>query len=186
MTYSTQELGNMTLQRLAYILPQNMEEETMVKEIFDTKASTSTYQTLTTIDVKLGWQETIIQKYVDIKRETMAPENPASLTPEEEGNLDTQFVTKEKELELQAILDKRNHRGLKEGAITDTEFTDTKIEMNEPSGTDYLPEMSGPTGTPTPEPIENITSTGQFCEFCDAKGPIKHKSNCTRIDNKQE
>lgn len=133
---TTQELGSMTLQRLAYILPQTMEEETIVKEAFDARASHSSYQTLTTIDVKLGWQEAIIQKYVDVKRETMAPENPASLTPEEESNLDTAVVTKDKELELQAKLDKRNH---KQKGIMET--------------------TSEVTGTSMPDPIENISST---------------------------
>lgn len=111
-----QTLGSMTLQRLAYILPQNSEEETVVKEIFAQRASNSTYQTLTTIDVKLGWQETILQKYIDEKREGMAPENPASLSPEDEGRLDTAVVTKETELELQDKLDKKNkkQKGLSE------------------------------------------------------------------------
>jgi hypothetical protein len=145
---TNQELGSMTLQRLAYILPQTMEEETMVKEVFEARAKHSTYQTLTTIDVKLGWQEEIIQKYVDLKRETMAPENPAFLTPEEEANLDTAVITKGKELELQAKLDKRNHKKvLKEGTITDTEFADTKLEIT-----------SEVTGTPLPEPVKATAS----------------------------
>lgn len=145
MSFSQQELGGMTLQRLAYILPQTMEEETMVKEIFDTRAKHSNYQTLTTIDVKLGWQEVIIQKYVDLKRETMAIENPAELSPEDESFLDTAVITKEKELELQAKLDKKNKKKtvLKEGTITDTEFADTKLEV---------------TDTPTPEPTEEMAS----------------------------
>lgn len=119
MSYTTQELGSMTLQRLAYILPQTMEEETMVKEVFESRAKHSTYQTLTTIDVKMGWQEDILQKYINEKRENMAPENPASLTPEEESNLDTAVITKEKELELQAIIDKRNkkQKGLVEKVV---------------------------------------------------------------------
>lgn len=143
-----QELGNMTLQRLAYILPQTMEEETMVKEVFDQRAKVSTYQTLTTIDVKLGWQEEILQKYVNEKRETMAPENPASLTPEEESNLDAAVVTKEKELALQAILDKRNkkQKGLVEKVTSEV------------TGTAFVPEMSEITGSGTINSEGNIES----------------------------
>lgn len=149
----------MTLQRLAYILPQTSEEEAMVKEIFEQRAKVSTYQTLTTIDVKLGWQEAILQKYIDEKRETMAPENPAALTPEEEANLDANVITKEKELELQAKLDARNkkQKGLKE---TTSEVTGTDVEI----------------------PISEVSTSEMkvFCDTCDAKGPIKHKNTCPK------
>jgi hypothetical protein len=30
------------------------------------------------------------------------------------------------------------------------------------------------------EPIEPTVERKKFCEFCDAKGPIKHFNNCTR------
>lgn len=108
MNHTRQELGAMTLQRLAYVLPVTLEEENLLKEVFEQRASVSSYFILTTIDVKQGWQEAILQKYIDEKRETMVPENPATLTPAEEAELDFQNITKEKELAFQAKLDAEN------------------------------------------------------------------------------
>lgn len=108
MSYTREELGAMTLQRLAYVLPQNAEDEKLVQEVFEARAAASSYQTLTSVDVKQGWQEVILQKYVDEKRQTMALENPATLSAEDEAALDTNVITKEKELELQAKLDEKN------------------------------------------------------------------------------
>ncbi len=147
-----QELGSMTLQRLAYILPQDLEEETMVKEVFDQRASVSTYQTLTTIDVKLGWQEEILQKYVNTKRETMAIENPASLTSEEESFLDASVITKEKELELQEILDKRNS---KRKGIQKPEKSESEVEPTLPEDEKILPSEE-PALTPE---LDEVTET---------------------------
>ncbi len=115
MAYNRNELDQMTLQKLASLYPEDLQQEELIKEIFDLRAKVSSYQTLTTLDVKQGWQEEIVQKYVDEKRENMPPENPAELTPEEESNLDAAVITKEKELELQAKLDKRNakRKGIK-------------------------------------------------------------------------
>ncbi len=132
MSITRQELGSMTLQRLAYILPQNAEEETIVKDVFETRARNSTYQTLTTIDVKLGWQEQILQKYINEKRENMPAENPASLTPEDEAKLDTAVITKETELELQAKLDAKNKK--QKGLSEDEE--DSEVEEEEISSSD--------------------------------------------------
>lgn len=109
--YSRDELSTFTLQKLASVYPQNLQEEESLKEIFEQRASVSNYFTLTSlVDIKSGWQEAIVQKYVDLRRETMALENPATLSPEDESNLDTNVITKEKELELQAKLDKKNGR----------------------------------------------------------------------------
>lgn len=123
MTYSRDELAAFTLQKLASIYPQNEQEENLVKEMFEKRASISNYAVLTSmVDVKAKWQEDILQKYVDEKRETMAPENPAELTAEEEAQLDANVITKEKELELQAKLDKRN------GKVSD----DVEVLADEP------------------------------------------------------
>lgn len=109
--YTRDELSTFTLQKLASLYPQTEPEEVLLQEVFEQRASVSNYFTLTSlVDVKNGWQEKIIQKYVDIKRETMALENPATLLPEDEAALDTNVITKEKELELQAKLDKKNGR----------------------------------------------------------------------------
>lgn len=109
--YTRDELSTFTLQKLASIYPQNEPEEEQLKEVFEQRASVSNYFTLTSlVDIKSGWQEQILQKYVDIKRETMALENPATLLPEDEAALDTNVITKEKELELQEKLDKKNGR----------------------------------------------------------------------------
>lgn len=109
--YTRDELSTFPLQKLASIYPQTEQEEVLLQEVFEQRASVSNYFTLTSlVDVKNGWQEKIIQKYVDIKRETMALENPATLLPEDEAALDTNVITKEKELELQEKLDKKNGR----------------------------------------------------------------------------
>lgn len=116
MTYSRDELATFTLQKLASIYPQNLEEETILKEAFEIKASNSSYFALTSlVDIKSGWQEEILQKYVDIRRETMPIENAATLNAEDESYLDASVITKEKELELQAKLDSKNaiFRGVK-------------------------------------------------------------------------
>lgn len=147
MTYDRNELDQMTLQRLSYVLPQDETEEELLKDVFEKRASVSTYQTLTTIDVKQGWQEKIIQKYVDQKRESMPPENPAQLTPEEEANLDTAFVTKDKELELQATLDARNAK--RKGIMT----VDEPEETTEFKGTGTIEAD----GTTTAGPIEVVS-----------------------------
>lgn len=116
--YSRDELSNFTLQKLASIYPQTQEDETTLREIFEMRARVSPYHTLTAmVDIKSGWQEQIIQKYVDEKRETMAPENPATLSPEDEAQLDAAFITKDKELELQAKLDKKNGKKVKEEVV---------------------------------------------------------------------
>lgn len=109
MRYSRDELSTFTLQKLASIYPRNAEEEALLHEIFEQRASVSSYHTLTSVvDIKEGWQEKIVQQYVDKLRETMQPENPVSLTPEDEAKLDTAVITKAQELELQAKLDEAN------------------------------------------------------------------------------
>lgn len=128
MSYTRDELSTFTLQKLASIYPQNKEEDEILQEIFEKKASVSSYFTLTSlVDVKHKWQEEILQKYIDLKRETMAPENPVSLTPSDEAKLDSNVITKEAELELQAKLDKGNKRktdaskGSQENPLTEEE-----------------------------------------------------------------
>lgn len=110
MAYERHDLEEMTLQRLAYILPQTPEEEAEVKEVFERRASVSRYETLTNVDVRLGWQEAILQKYVEERRASMAPENPATLTSEDQAKLDANVITKEIEMELQEKLDRKNKR----------------------------------------------------------------------------
>lgn len=122
MSYTKQELYTMTLQRLAYVMPQNAEDEKLLQEIFELRAAVSTYQTLTAIDVRQGWQEDILQKYVDEKRETMARENPATLNGEDQAALDSNVITKEKELELQAKLDEKNKIKKEESTADETEI----------------------------------------------------------------
>lgn len=111
MEYTSEELSTFTLQRLASLYAKDALQEELLKEVFAQRAAVSSYFTLTSlVDIKSGWQEQILQKYVDIKRETMALENPATLLPEDEAALDTNVITKEKELELQAKLDAKNGR----------------------------------------------------------------------------
>lgn len=143
MRFDRNELSQMSLQRLSYVLPQDMDEEILLKEIFEQRASVSTYQTLTSVDVKIGWQEGIIQKHVDIKRETMAPENAAELSGEDQAALDASVVTKEKELELQAKLDAKN--GKKKPVIEATNTatitantTDSGVAMGTTVSTDSI------------------------------------------------
>lgn len=132
MTYSRDELTQFTLQKLASIYPATLEDEALLKEIFESRASVSSYFTLTSlVDVKAKWQEEIVQKYVDEKRESMAPENPASLTPEEEALLEPGVVTKENELKLQASLDAKNHKKAKEVEITADEPIEESTENEE-------------------------------------------------------
>lgn len=76
--------------------------------MFDLRAAHSSYEQLVAVDIKGAWQEKIIQKYVDIRRETMALENAAVLSPEEEALLEPGVVTKETEIALQKKLDERN------------------------------------------------------------------------------
>lgn len=116
-------MSNMTLQKLASIYPPTLEDESLLKEMFDMRARVSSYFALTSlVDIKTKWQEEIVQKYVDEKRETMAPENPAELSPEDEAQLDANKITKEKELELQAKLDKKN------GKVQEEEFAAPEAE----------------------------------------------------------
>lgn len=111
MDYTRDELSQFNLQKLASLYPQTLEQENLIKEVFEQRASVSNYNTLTSmVDVKAKWQEEIIQKYVDLRRETMALENPAVLSEADEAELDPGVITKEKELALQAKLDKKNGR----------------------------------------------------------------------------
>lgn len=146
MSRTRQELDAMSLQRLAYVMPQNAEDEKMLQEVFEQRASVSTYQALTAIDVRQGWQEEILQKYVNEKRETMARENPATLNGEDQAALDSNVITKEKELELQAKLDEKNKikKGDAEEAITVTPQSQpaatTESEMIVPEVPGEVPE----------------------------------------------
>lgn len=150
MAYDKFDLEEMTLQRLAYILPQSPEEEAEVKAVFEQRASVSDYRTLTSIDVKIGWQEGIIQKYVDERRATMAPENAAVLNDQDQQKLDASVITKEIELELQAKLDAKN--GKKTVAIEDEpEYVLTLI----PATSSELSTLTSTSGTST----ESITLT---------------------------
>lgn len=146
MTYDRNELSTFTLQKLASLYPQNMEEEVLLKEIFDKRASVSSYLELTAlVDIKNGWQETIIQHYVDIKRETMPVENPATLSPEDESKLDASVVTKETELELQDKLDTANAKRKEAAAgtevVDDVVSADTESPQEEPKKRGRKPKI---------------------------------------------
>lgn len=179
MSLTRQELGSMTLQRLAYILPQTAEEETMVKEVFESRARNSTYQTLTTIDVKLGWQENILQKFIDEKREVMAPENPVSLTPEDEARLDTAVITKDTELELQAKLDAKNKK--QKGLVsleTEEEISDDENEADMTEATSPKEDLEIEEAD---EEITELEGSGSIDEKGNAESePVKVKRAYTK------
>ncbi len=146
--YNRDEMAQFTLQKLASIYPQNLEQEELLKEMFDSRASVSSYFTLTSVvDIKHGWQEAIIQKYVDIKRESMPPENPVSLTAEDESKLDASVVTKEIELELQAKLDKHNAKV--KGIMTEEVSHETEAVIPEAEvAPEVLPEIAEEVSAP--------------------------------------
>lgn len=83
---------------------------------------------------------------------------------------DTDNLTPEKEAALQASLDED------EEISSDDESLEEKIIENVPL-VDPLEESK----------IENDSKVvieekkKVFCQFCDAKGPVKHKNNCTRL-----
>lgn len=110
MTYSREELSNFTLQQLAALYTPTLEEETLVQEMFEQRASVSNYDTLNNLDIKTGWQQEIVQKYINIRRESMTPENAAELSAADQALLEPGVVTKEIELQLQAKLDAKNKR----------------------------------------------------------------------------
>jgi hypothetical protein len=139
MQYSRDELSTFPLQKLASLYPQNAQDEELLKEIFEMRASVSSYFVLTSlVDIRNGWQEKIIQKYVDQHRETMQPENPAELSPEDEAKLDANVITKEAELELQAKLDEANSK--RKGIITNEEPETENVEIPDVVGEQVVSE----------------------------------------------
>ncbi len=155
--YSRDELSQFPLQKLASIYPQNIEEEELLQEIFEMRASVSSYFALTSlVDVKHKWQEDILQKYIDEKRETMAPENPVSLTPEDEAKLDSAVVTKETELELQAKLDKHNHKKPIKGSPENPMSREEAVDL---MGEDKVKEIEETAEVVTEEELDKAIET---------------------------
>lgn len=198
MAYSRDEMATFSLQKLSSIYPENLEQEDILKEVFDKRASVSNYFTLTSlVDVKHKWQEDVLQKYIDVKRETMPPEHPVSLRPEDEAKLDSAVITKETELEMQAKLDKGNNKQ-KERAAGTPEDPLTREEAVEILGEEKVEEIEktaetvssqeeaetieettlegGGTVTPEGEIVSDeptVVETKRLCSACKQEGHTK-------------
>ena len=111
------------------------------------------------IDIETPDEEKVIQELVDKKRQ-LAPVNVVINRPNDR----TDFKTPAEEAEFQKEIDAR------------VSLARPKVEeeIKEPVKTEE--ELENKIG----ELKEEKVKLDRFCEFCDAKGPIKHKANCTR------
>lgn len=131
INFTKDELSTFSLQQLADLYAEGPQETELQQEMFEHRAAHSDYFQLTAVDIKAQWQEKIIQKYVDVKREHMALENPIELTPEEQALLEPGIVTKEAEIALQKKLDERTakRKGVKAKAEVKAEAVQEAVEI---------------------------------------------------------
>lgn len=105
LKYEPNELDQMNLTQLASIVPQTAQEEELLKLKFEQRARIAPILIIRNVDVKFKWEEDILTQVLADRKSEIPDENPVQLPPRDQGALDSAFITKEKELELQAKLD---------------------------------------------------------------------------------
>lgn len=111
---------------------------------------------LRSADITSAEEEAVVQSEWD-KRLMESP--PIDVTPVRSYTTDR--LTPEKEREIQLEIDARRE------------------EKRQRYAEEPVDEPETPPG-PEPEPQPEPEMRKKFCEFCDAKGPISHKKNCSR------
>lgn len=95
----------MNLRQLSTLRPTSAEDEQLIQLKFELKAQVTPIEELRSVDVEYGWQEAILAPIIESRMATMPQDNDPTLSFEDQALLDSQDLTKEQELALQAKLD---------------------------------------------------------------------------------
>lgn len=110
-------------------------------------------RSLRSLDVKEPKDEALVQEVINEKEKGEIRLDPNRIVlPSRKTD---EIRTPEKEMEIQAELDK----------------------LVVPKS---IPPVEASTSTSVPV-NESVVVSKKFCDYCDAKGPVRHKKNCTRV-----
>lgn len=114
---------------------------------------------LRNVDIQSQEEEALIQRILSKKQLDLPIEIDLTLRSSQTDNM-----SPEKEAELQAVIDAEKAEARKKFEIPE-EIVVTNTE---------------PTAS-TEVPLETPVTASAFCQYCTAKGPVKHKNDCTRL-----